>query len=627
MGGTMSRILPKAGMVGNLFSGHHESTGWVAPQELPDLSNYHKDLIFGFDTEFKYFGNIFNSQLAGISICTPDKKTYYLPIGHRAGGNLDEGAVKRWCKNELQGRHLSILNAKDDVQVMKDWGCDIEELDCKLHDPAFQTALLDENRYKFNLEILSQEVLGKSKLPTPGEKSDIFDCAASEIGPYAEQDALLHYELYVAQQIEINKQNLKAPLDLEDQLIYSTCAMERAGARLDIPKLDRWIKEAELAHQTCILKIHSTTGLKVNPNSGKDMRKLFDFLGLPYPHREEELGGEDTFEEEYLSKVNNPIVRACIAARKLHSLLSKYLWKYRKAVDQNGILRYTLHQMRGDEYGTVTGRYASARVNIQQVMKVESQLEEEDINAWIIRELFIPNDGCIYVSADASQIEFRWFAHYSKSERLINAYIDDPTMDFHQLVANLLGQKRKDAKHNNFGKLYTMGIVKLARRLGYQCDCGCAIKIAWKRDEHSQNCKMQKAFDINEEYDSKFPEARKLSEQAMRVAKERGFVHTIMNRRRRYPTGERIHSALNAVIQGSAAETLKVKILETYNNRKFLTMLMRATVHDEIDSDIIEESKAKDWKELLEAPDSRIPCRVPLIWSVKTGPNWKECTA
>ena len=102
-------------------------------------------------------------------------------------------------------------------------------------------------------------------------------------------------------------------------------------------------------------------------------------------------------------------------------------------------------------------------------MKVESQLEEEAISNWIVRELFIPEDGLKYVSADASQIEFRWFAHYSKSERLIREYNEDPTMDFHQLVANMLGQKRKDAKHSNFGKLYTMGVPKLARKLGLGC--------------------------------------------------------------------------------------------------------------------------------------------------------------
>lgn len=617
---------PKPGMVGSLFSGHHEPTGWIAPTSLPDLGVYPKDDYFGFDTEFRYFGNIFNSELAGLSLCTPDEKLFYLPVGHRGGGNLDENAVRRWAKNELAGRHLCILNAKDDVHVLHNWGLYLEEIGVNLHDPAFQTALLDENRYKFNLEILSQEVLGRGKKEIPTEKYNIFDCSASEIGPYAEEDAYLHYKLETTQRISIHEQGLHHALSLEDQLIYSTCAMERAGARLDRVKLERWIHEVELAHQEAILYIFRAVGFRINPNSTKDLRRLFDHLKLEYPRREEELGGDVTFEEGYISRVSHPVVRSVIAARKLDSLLSKYLRKYLKAIDQNNVLRYSLHQMRGDEYGTVTGRYASARVNIQQVFKAETQLEEEEINAWIIRELFIPDDGKFFVSADASQIEFRWFAHYSKSKRLIDAYNNDPTMDFHQLVANLLNQKRKDAKHNNFGKLYTMGIVKLARRLGFPCNCGCAVKIQWNRVEHTKECKMQKAFDISEEYDQKFPEANQLSQTAMRVAKDRGFVHTIMNRRRRYPTGERLNSALNAVIQGTAAETLKVKLLETYNCRKFLSLLLRFTVHDELDGDMEEKSKVKEWKDLLEAPDSRIPCRVPLLWDIEVGANWKECT-
>ena len=622
----LTKHYPKSGMVSDLFAGHYPTDGWVAPSELPDLSVYPKKEALGFDTEFRYQDNIYNSQFAGLSICTPDGKKFYLPVGHLGGGNIDENLVRRWARAELQGRHLAGINFKDDVHVTRKWGLDLEELDCHLHDVAFQTALLDENRYKFNLEVISQEVLGIGKMELPTAAHNIFQCSASEIGPYAEQDAYLHLAIYQKQLIDIEKQNLNAACDLEDQLIYSTCAMERAGALLDIPKLDRWIKQVEFAHQDCILRIHSSTGLKINPNSTKDLRRLFDSLNIPYPQREEELGGDVTFEEEYIGKVKHPIVRACIAARKLHSLLSKYLYKYRKAVDSNGILRYTLHQLRGDQYGTVTGRYASARTNIQQVMKVESQLEEEEIAQWIVRELFLPEDGKLFVSADASQIEFRLFAHYSKSQRLIREYCDNPDIDFHQLVASMLGQKRKDAKHNNFAKIYAMGVVKLARRLGLHCDCGCSVKIAWKRDEHSDTCKMQKAFDLDEQYNNKFPEASKLSQQAMIVAKERGFVHTLLGRRRRYPTQERLHSALNAVIQGSAADVLKLKILETYNNRKQLELFLRFTVHDELDGDITSESKAKQWKELLESPISNLSIRVPILWNVKTGASWKETT-
>lgn len=633
----MSKTYPKPGMVGSLFSGHHEETGWTAPTELPDLSQYPKEEKFGFDSEFKYVHDIYSdSEVAGISICTPDRKRYYFPVGHRGGGNLDERRVLRWARDQLSGRHLCILNAKDDVHVMYRWGLDLEAMGCKLHDPAFKAALIDENRIKYNLNILLQDVLGRSKAEVPGAKTDIFDMSASEVGSYAEQDAQDHLDLDEAQQKEIDSQELYRVCDLEDQLIYATCAMERRGALIDVAKLDRWIKEVSEAHQSAILRIHAQTGIKVNPNSTKDLRRLFNALNLPIPTREEELGGGETFEEEYLSRVQHPIIRAVIAARKLDSLNSKYLTKYRKLLDSNNILRYILHQLRSTSedggFGTVTGRFASSGgkdkkgINVQQVMKVESQLEELDIAAWIVRELFIAAPGATYISADASQIEFRWFAHYSKADRLISAYCNDPTMDFHQLVANLLGQKRKDAKHNNFGKLYTMGVTKLARKLGLSCDCGCSVDIQWKRSAHSENCKMQKAFAISKEYDEKFPEAKKLSEEAMRVAKNRGYVRTIMGRRRRYPTGERLHSALNAIIQGTAADTLKVKMLESYNNRKFLTLDLRATVHDELDGDIWEQSKAKDFKELLEAPDSRIPCRVPLVWDVEIGPNWRVTT-
>jgi len=629
----MGRLLPKAGMVGSLFSGHHEETGWVAPRELPSLSQYPKHLHFGFDTEYRYHTHVaIDSELAGISICTPDKKTFYLPVGHRGGGNLDERQVKKWCKNELAGRHLSILNAKDDCHVVRKWGLDLEEIGCELHDPAFKAALLNENRHKFNLEILSLELLGKSKAETPGNKTDIFDCSASEIGLYAEVDALLHLEIDEAQQPSIDSQELNRVCDLEDALIYSTCAMERTGAKLDVIKLDRWIKEVELAHQEAILSIYKLSGLRVNPNSGKDLRRFFDVLHLEYPRFEEELGGGETFGEEYISRVDHPAVRACIAARKLDSLNSKYLKKYRKLLDFNNVIRYTLHQLRGDEFGTVTGRYASSGgrdkkgINIQQVMKVENQVEEETIAMWIIRELFIPEEGKVYVSADMSQVEFRWFAHYSKSVRLIAEYNADPTMDFHQLVANMLGQKRKDAKHNNFGKLYTMGIPKLARKLNLHCDCGCSPDNQWKESSHTDECRIHKAFAIAREYDERFPEAQKLSKEAMHVAKNRGYVRTVLGRRRRYPSGERLHSALNAIIQGTAADTLKIKLLETYRNRKQLGLSLRATVHDELDGDLDHPGKKKEFKELLDSPDSRISCRVPLLWDVETGTNWKECT-
>jgi DNA polymerase I len=627
----MAKIYPKNGMVGSLFSGHHEETNWKAPTELPSLANYPENARFGFDTEYES-GSVFKARLAGMSICTPDKRKFFFPVGFAGGGNLDPNSIRRWANKELANKHLCILNAKGDNEVCKNWGLDFEAIGSKLIDPAFKAALIDENRRKFNLNILLEELCGRSKAEIPGSKADISNMSASEVGSYAEQDAEDHLDVDLAQQVEIDKQDLNRVCDLEDQLIYPTSAMERKAALIDRPKLERWVHEVSMAHQAAILEIYRTTGFKINPNSGKDLARVFHHFNIPIPVREEELGGGETFEEEYMGKVDHPTIRLIIAARKLDSLNTKYLKKYLKNLDSNNILRYNLHQLRNDEFGTVTGRYASAApkeggCNIQQVMKVESQLEQEAIAAWIVRELFIPETGKVYVSADASQIEFRWFAHYSKSERLIREYNEDPTMDFHQLVANMLGQKRKDAKHNNFGKLYTMGIPKLARKLGLSCTCGCGPRDQWNRANHLPDCRIHKAFLISKEYDEKFPEAKKLSNEAMKIAKERGYVRSAMGGRRRYPTGERLHSALNAIIQRTAAETLKVKLLESYRHRVTLALDLRATVHDELDGDQDPDPiYKKRFKELLEEPDSRIPCRVPLLWQVETGPNWKVCT-
>jgi len=626
----MVRKDPKPGMVGSLFSGHHEDNGWRAPTELPDFSVYPKEAKFGFDTEYST-GSVFTAKLAGISICTPDKKRYFLPVGFKGGGNLDPNSVRRWATNELKGRHLCILNAKGDNEVLRNWGLNLEEIGVSIHDPAFKAALIDENRRKFNLNILLEELCGRSKAEIAGAKSDISDMAASEVGRYAEQDAEDHLDIDLAQEPEIQKQDLQKVCDLEDQLIYCTSSMEHEGALINRPKLERWVQEVSLAHQAAILELHRITGLKINPNSGKDLQKLFHSLGLEIPTREEELGGGETFEEEYLSKVIHPCVKMVITARKLDSLNSKYLKKYLKNLDSNNILRYNLHQLRNDEFGTVTGRYASAApreggCNIQQVMKCEAQLDEESISQWIVRELFIPEPKKFYVAADASQIEFRWFASYSKSERLIRDYCDNPEIDFHQLVADIFGQKRSIAKHQNFGKVYNLGVPKLARKLGYGCKCGCLGNEQWNKANHSQDCPIHKAFAISKEYDEKFPEAKKLSSDAMKVAKSRGYVKTIMGRRRRYPNGERLHSALNAVIQGTAAESLKVKLLETYNNRKYLGITLRATVHDELDGDMESKDKIQEFKDLLEEPDSRIPCRVPLLWDIGIGKNWREAS-
>ena len=230
---------------------------------------------------------------------------------------------------------------------------------------------------------------------------------------------------------------------------------------------------------------------------------------------------------------------------------SRNIWtEYAEAVEPSGIIRYNLNQLRSDSLGTVSGRFSSSDINIQQVFADDHQ--EGVVAELPIRELFLPEQGKRWVSADASQVEFRLFAHCSKDAGLIKAYKENPLTDFHQEVANLTGLKRGLAKNLNFGRLYGMGLEKMVR----------FMQAAQPELEREAIEEMYKS------YDKLFPAAKRLAADASKTAQERGWVKTYLGRRRRFSAERSSHAALNAIIQGTAADLMKLKLLELYDTRK-----------------------------------------------------------
>lgn len=597
-------------------------TSWTPPESLPQIRGRFKRIGFDKETTGK---NKFTDSSVGTAISTPDGKRYYLPTGHRGGGNLDRGLVRRWAQAELRDIELVGLNIGFDSEMSLGEGVDLEAQGCTLRDVGHSAALLNEQRYAgFSLNDLGIEYVGRGKKELTVPPEDIHKVHSSLVGPYAEEDAALALDIAEKQDPMLEAEDLMKVQQLENELIWANNHMERNGARIDRPKLERWVEESKQRYGDLILDIWRATKIRVNPNSPDDLSKLFKHLGI----RNDNLtaGGDESFTKEILSKIDDPVVKMALKARQINSIKSKYLDKYLKRLDSNNILRFKLYQLRAGEedFGTITGRYSSADINIQQVFKVENQIEQFG-DEYIVRELFIPDEGFDFFSGDASQIEFRLFAHYSGSRRLIDAYRNNPKMDFHQLVADMLNQIRNHAKHNNFGKLYGMGLRKLARRLGMPCTCGCPDKFAWDETRHAAGCPMIKAIAIAHEYDSQFPEARRLMNTAMRLAEQRGYVRTLLGRRRRYPTRENLHSALNAVIQGSAADVFKLKVIQLYRNMKTIGIhKMRFPVHDEETGDVEKSETAhRRLREFFN--DSVYPLEVPVLWDVEIGSDWRAC--
>ena len=594
--------------------------------ELPDLS---QEKRIGLDTEGTGL-KIWNGDVPiGLSISTEDSEyAWYIPWAHKTGFNFDLENVKLWVKDNLRNKDIDLINAKFDHNMLKHVGIDLEEGNNRLHDVMHPPALLYPKRQDLDLNSLVSSELGKKKIELQGDFKSfpMQERNSAAVFYYATYDAQLTAELARHYAPRIAAEGLGRVLELEDALIPCVAHMEREGAILDVERLSSWRSMARSRYIKLVLEIYKLTGIRVEPTKSTGLAKLFTLLKIEY---ELTSTGKPSFTNEFLKKhIHIEPVKLAYEARQLASLESKALTKFENSVGKDGKIRYSLNQLKAvnDEgsKGAVTGRFSSSGggkdingVNIQQVMDDEKQGKIDAIADFPIRDLFLPQPGMQWLSADAMQIEFRLFAHYSQSERLLRAYRENPLIDFHDYVAEKIMYKqytreeikerglRKIIKNINFGKLYGLGIYKLAN--------------------FYLHCSLEEAKAASDHYNKEFPEARELMDAVVYRAQSRGWVKTILGRKHKFGPGieERYYAALNYVIQGSAADIMKVKLLELYRTRKDTGFNPRFTVHDEVDGDIPDLESAIKVKNILnQSPFPQLT--VPILWTTGIGKTWMQ---
>lgn len=601
---------------------------------LPSLNGVSELAI---DTETTAEKDFYQHTLWGISYYLPDGRKGYLPIAHPGGGNYPPDNVRAWAKGELRGKELVAANAGHEVETFLRFGVDLEAQGNRMRDVFHQAALVNDHRTtimeceicretypalagaclscgsdeghslgRVNLKVLAREELNKRTIEIDHMK--LWSMPAERVAPVAIEDAETTWQLREFYQPTIEAEGLQEVLDLEDDLVYCVAEMERNGTYLDVPLLERYKIEITMEYESRLQTIYEATGFKGNLRGWKGMEKLFNALHLEYGRTAD---GTPSFPEDFLLTINHPIVQTALETRQLANVLSKFVDPY-LALHQDGRLRYRLHQLAGDEHGTITGRFSASDPNIQQVSKNSKQ--PPLIQRWPIRACFIPgpeDDG--WLSADASQIEFRRFAHYCAKHhrpRLAKKYQENPWIDFHTLVAEWTRIIRDYAKNVNFCKLYGGGAEKIAYMINsYRKPGAPTVSVEWV-EEH-----------VVEPYDAEFPEARWLIGKASQQAKDLGFVRTSLGRRRRFgKSGERYYAALNCVIQGDAADINKRKLLELYRNRKALGLTMRFTVHDEVDGGLKDRMMLAQVQALLN--EQTTDSFVPILWEAKVKENW-----
>ena len=589
---------------------------------LPDLSRYDE-----VDIDTETTGLSSRDRAAGLSVWLPDQTGYYVRWGHEAGGNnCTRAEYQDWARRELTNKTVGLFNAGFDLRMLAYddiWLFSNVGDANRLHDAGVMAPLYNELEPNFRLNTLGTKYCGAPKL----EDSRLDDWCASAFGgkpthraqvknywrapgdlveKYAITDAKNTHLLRKFYQPLISSLGLDTIYDVERQIIPMLLKMHMTGVRVDVDKAQTLKTELEENWAAKQEEWGQLTGQHKFIDSAKRFLPFFEARGLPITYTDK---GNPSFAKEVLAKYppEEPLVELITALRMLKHYSGTFINNYiLQNVDLFGLIHGEFHSVRNDRYGSVSGRFSSGgELNLQNVPK------RDPIWGPLIRGLYIPLPGYYWVKIDLSQIEYRFFAHYA-GDRLINLYLDDPNIDFHQAMADLTGHPRAHAKNMNFAALFGAGIERLAIMLGSD---------------------LEEAKRVRDEYHDRAPEAKDLSLKASRVAKRRGYITTWGGRRHRFPDGKNAYGqsykALNRLCQGSAADLLKYAMRAVDQIIDWEHVICHLTVHDELDFSValgkIGDEMIREVHRTMEDVNS-LGCEkkmmVPVKADAESGPDW-----
>lgn len=518
------------------------------------------------------------------------------------------------------------------------------------YDIQYAEALLDDvlidiqgRKRSISLDALAQEYLGRTKEKTKIEayvkekwpwakdfRSELWRCPPELVAEYAIPDAWIPIEIFKQQWNLLAQEDLIDVFKLECRLIPLLVRMRRRGVPVDLDRAYEVRDELLLAESIMKQQLSQLAGFKVNVNSALDLAAIFDKLNVPY---ERTAKGNPSFTSNWLSTCDAPIAAQILDLRKLIKTRSTFIEGAIIEKQVNGKVYPNFHPLRGDEFGTISGRFSCTNPNLQQQSKRDKKW------APIVRSLFIPEAGYpSWACMDFSQIEYRLFAEYSQDPILINAY-QQADADFHTEVGKIVGESvpRIAAKTISFGILYGMGKAKLVQQL---------VKY-FPEDRNPQ----KRAEQIYEQYITKFPQAhRMLKQYAGLVSVYPHFVRTILGRKARFALWEssqgfdggpyplhiaqkywgghiriaKAYKALNRLLQGSAADIMKKAMVDAYEAGIFDQIgYPHITVHDELDISYHPDNHL-GFMQMKEIAETCVPLSVPLKMGLELGPNWAE---
>mgnify|MGYP003148644238 FL=1 len=604
-------------------------TEWIPPTDFPDLSKY-DEIAIDLETKDPNLNERMGSgsvvgvgDVVGISLATHDWCAYY-PIAHEGGGNMDRKMVLNWLQDQMNTDSTKIFhNAMYDICWLRKIGINVKG---QIVDTMIAASLVDENRFRYDLNGLSRDYLGKGKDENAlyeaakswgvDPKAEMYKLPAMYVGAYAERDAELTLELWQEMKKEILHQDIEDIFNMETSLFPVLVDMRFLGVRVDADRAAIEKQHMVEEENRLLGAIFAETKLDVQIWAARSIAKIFDKLGLPYERTVKT--GAPSFTKNFLANHPHNIVQAIAKAReinKAHTTFIDTILKY----SQRGRIHAEINQLRSEGGGTVTGRFSMNNPNLQQIPARNKDLGPR------IRSLFIPEEGCKWGCFDYNQQEPRLVVHYAalqgffSVDDVVEAYKNEDA-DFHKIVADMANIPRFQAKTINLGLFYGMGKNKLQAELGIN--------------------KLQ-AEELFKQYHTKVPFVKQLMDAVMSRAQQRGRVRTLLGRLCRFhlwePNQFGIHKplphdaalaehgpgikraytykALNRLIQGSAADMTKKAMIDLHKEG----IIPHLQVHDELDISVQDSKQTNKIKEIME---STVSLEVPNKVDYEEGDNW-----
>lgn len=558
------------------------------------------------------------AELVGLSFAIKSHEAWYIPVSE----NRDEvQSVLEQFRPIWQSPSIRKVgqNLKYDLLILENYGI---KVDGPLFDTMVAHYLLNPELHH-SMDYMAETLLGYRPIAieeligpkgkTQRNMRDVQKERITDVCNYAAEDADITWQLKDVLEKQIEKNGLSSLCyDIEMPLVRVLTRMERNGVLIDDFSLQQSSATMSAEMNRIEHAIKTMAGENINVSSPKQIGELlFEKLKLVEKPRKTRTGQYVTDEETLLSlRGKHDVIEKILQYRSLKKLLGTYVDALPKLINvKTGKIHTSFNQTI-----TATGRLSSSNPNIQNIPIRDEQGKE-------IRKAFVAEPGCVFLSADYSQVELRIMAHLSKDEHLISAFQNDEDIHtataahiYHIPPSEVTKEMRRQAKTANFGIIYGISAFGLAERL---------------------QISRTEAKSLIDNYFNSFPGVADYIESCKEKAREKGYVETLLHRKRFLPDilshnanvrGFAERNAVNAPIQGSAADIIKLAMVHVDQRiqREGLCSKLILQVHDELNFNVPKEEEEQMKQLVKEEMENAFPLLVPLRVDIGTGENWLE---